>query len=577
MNENPVIPMGNSIDPTTLLKEIYNTTFDYGIFTFDLDAKITTWNVGAERIMGFSAEEMLGHDSMIIFTPEDQARGESAQEIHIAQVKGRAEDYRWHVRKDGSRFWADGVLTPIHDASGQHTGYLKILRDITDRKIAEAELHRVANCDKLTGLFNRYSFETHSTEMIALASRSGQPMALHLIDLDGFKQVNDNRGHHVGDILLKQAGERLQQVLRDSDYLARLGGDEFVVIQPTLTSVQASADLALKLNKELSRPFNIDGHQVQVSGSIGIAVCPDDASDLDQLLKKADLALYRAKKEGQGKFHFFTEKLDAATHKKSHDLAQLRQVIDRKEFWIAYQPKVAFSTGRTTGVEALLRCSSPTFSGYPMDLIVDLALEIGLMKNLSFWVLREACAQMRKWKDSGLPDLQMCVNLCSQDLTDPETPVYIDALIAEMALKPGDLEIELTERQALDVEKNGLSVLNALRSRGISIALDDFGTGYSALSYLRNLPVTAVKLDKSFLAGIPHDPQGSAVIKAIMDLSLALGLEVIAEGVETTEQAAFLKEYNCTALQGFLISKPLSATDMTAWLAAEGGNLGLNG
>jgi diguanylate cyclase (GGDEF)-like protein/PAS domain S-box-containing protein len=560
--------MDSSVDPASLLKEIYCSTFDYGIFTFDLDGKITTWNVGAERIIGFSSAEVIGQRNDIIFTVEDRARNEPQQEMRIAQTTGRAEDYRWHVRKDGSRFWADGVLTMLRDDAGQQTGYLKIFRDITDRKMAEAEIYRVANRDMLTGLANRYSFEAHSAELIAMASRSGQRLALQLIDLDRFKQVNDTLGHHAGDLLLQQAAQKMQEILRDSDFIARLGGDEFVVLQPNMPSMQAGANLAVKLLRVLSRPFEIAGHEVQVSGSIGIAICPDDADDLDQLLKKADLALYRAKNDGKGKYHYFTEKLDTAAHRKTVELAELRRAIERKNFWIEYQPEIAFPTGQTVGVEALLRCSSPAFAGYPIEDIVNLALDAGLMKNLSYWVLRESCAQMRKWKDDGLSGARICVNLCSQDLTDPETVNYIDTLIAEMRLQPADLEIELTERQALEVERNGLPVLNTLRSRGINIALDDFGTGYSALSYLKNLPVTAVKLDKSVLAGIPHDVNDCAVVKAIMDLSHALRLEVIAEGVETDEQAAFLNENHCTALQGFLFSRPLPAGDMTAWLLA---------
>ena len=213
-----------------------------------------------------------------------------------------------------------------------------------------------------------------------------------------------------------------------------------------------------------------------------------------------------------------------------------------------------------------MRCSSPAFSGYRIEDIIDLALDAGLMKNLSYWVLHETCMQLRKWKDSGLSNIRLCVNLCSQDLTDGETPGYIDALVSEMALQHSDLEIELTERQALDVEKHGVPVLNALRARGVSVALDDFGTGYSALSNLRNLPVTSVKLDRSFLVGIPQDDQGRAVIKAVIDLSQALGLEAIAEGVETDEQAAFLRENNCSGLQGYLVSRSMPADRMTAWL-----------
>jgi diguanylate cyclase (GGDEF)-like protein/PAS domain S-box-containing protein len=564
-----------SIDTVALLKEIYDSTYDYGIFTFDLGGKITTWNIGAERIMGFKADEMLGQNSAVIFTPEDRARQEPLQEMEIAKTTGRAEDYRWHLRQDGSRFWADGVLTAIHDAQGQHSGYLKIFRDMTDRKREEAQLHRLANSDILTGIGNRYAFEIHVAEMIAGSTRTHQPLALHMIDLDGFKQVNDSLGHHAGDVLLQQVAQRLKRNLRDNDFLARLGGDEFVVLQPNMPSLQAGVDFASRISQQLAQPFDVEGHPVQISGSIGIALCPQDATDPDQLMKKADLALYRAKKEDKGGFRYFTSRLDTEAHQKKRDIAALKEAIDGKQFWVAYQPQIAFSSGKTIAVEALLRSTHPVIGRYPMDAVVDLAVELGLMKNLSYWVLRQACMQLRQWKEQDLSSVKMCVNLCSQDMTDAETPGYIDALLTEMQLSPTDLEIEITERQALEIEKNGLSILQALRRRGIRIALDDFGTGYSALSYLRDLPVNAVKLDKSFLVGIPEHEQGATVVSAVMSLSHALELEIIAEGVETEAQFAFLQERRCDALQGFLVSEALTADDMTDWLAHAGANVNL--
>lgn len=558
--------MLTTIETSSLLAEIYRSTHDHAIFTTDLDGRITTWNMGAERITGFLPVEVIGQSITIIFTPEDRARGAPGQEMLIARTTGRAEDYRWHLRKDGSRFWADGVLTSIHDEHGQRTGYLKIFRDITDRKLAEAELNRVANSDMLTGLANRYAFDIHMEEMIVSAKRSEQSLALHLIDLDGFKQVNDGFGHHVGDLLLKQVAERMKSAFRDCDFLARLGGDEFVVLQPNMPSLHAGVDFAQRMSTELARPFAIDGHALQISGSIGIALCPQDATDGDLLLKRADLALYRAKTDGRGNFRYFTEKLDAQAHKRNRDVAALRYAVAHQEFWLAYQPQISFATGKMVGMEVLLRSSNPVIAGYSMESVVDLAVQEGLMKQLSYWVLRQACGQFRQWK---WPAVKLCINLCSQDLTDAETPSYIDSVMLETGLQCSDLEIELTERQALEVEQKGIPILQQLRDRGIRITLDDFGTGYSALGYLRNLPITAVKLDKSFLVGIPHSKQACAVVKAVIDMSLALDLEVIAEGVETSDQFGYLDAHGCHVLQGFLVSKPLSAHDMSLWLATE--------
>jgi len=555
------------LDPKVLVSNIYRTTLDYGILTSDLDGKVTSWNMGAERITGFLQNEVMGNDNSIIFTPEDLARNEALQEI--ARLKGRVEDYRWHVRKDGSRFWAEGVLTPLMDASDRHIGYLRIFRDITCRKTAEEEIYRAAQTDRLTGVANRHAVERQAQEAIALALRSGMLMALHLVDLDRFKQINDSFGHYAGDLVLAQAAIRMQEVMHAGDFLGRLGGDEFVILQQGKTSVQTTAELADRLIEVLSQPFSVGEHKVQIGASIGIAVCPQDAIDLDQLLKKADLALSRAKGEGKGQYHYFSKQIDAIAHQKSLDLTAMRLAVEGNEFWIAYQPRVEAETGNALALEALLRCANPLFKGYSIERLVDLAMEAGLMKTLSMWVLEEACRQLRKWKDLDLIGLKICVNLSSEDLTDPELPTFIDGVLERADLQGSDLEIEITERQAVDVEIHGVNVLHALRSRGISVDIDDFGTGYSALSYLRNLPVTGVKLDKSFLVGVPGQAQGCSVVKAVMDLSRALNLEVVAEGVETDEQADFLRSNHCNTLQGFLLSKPLSADDMTSWLLAK--------
>ncbi len=558
--------MNNLLEPASLLKGIYDSALDYGIFTIDNEGKVTTWNSGATLITGFSAAEMTGQDFALIFTPEDNENGVSRREMHMATATGRAADYRWHMRKNGTRFWADGVLTPIHDDAESQIGYLKILRDITEKKLAEAEILRLATFDNLTGLANRHAFNERFASMAARALRIEQPMALHLIDLDHFKQVNDTLGHRIGDELLAQAAKRMRDVLRDSDFIARLGGDEFVLLQPDMPSAQAGADLANRLLGVLSRPFNIDSHDIQIGCSIGIAVCPNDAKSPDELLTKADLALYRAKEEGRGGFHYFTDNLDAEAHKRSRDHSELRHAVELQQFKLEYQPKVACADGHTVGLEALLRCTNPVLSSYPIEEIIDLAIEVNLIQKITIWVLQEACAQMRRWKNMGLSQLHVCVNLCSKDLIDSKITAWINSTINEYGLQPHNIEIELTERQAIDVEKGGTAILATLHLQGIHIALDDFGTGFSALSCLRNLPIDSLKLDKNFLSNIPDDPDGCAVARAVIDLAHALGLEVIAEGVETNEQVEFLKQTGCNLLQGFLICKPLPPEHMTSWL-----------
>lgn len=354
-----MITISTALNRHAILTSIYEATTDYGLLTLDLTGHVTSLNAGAERILGYRSREILDQHYRIMFTPEDLAKGEPELEMHIAKIKERADDYRLHPHKDGSRFWATGVMTLIRDESGAHIGYLKVFRDISDVKRAETEMYRAAYTDLLTGLANRLALETVSQEKIAIALRSGQPVAVHLIDLDGFKQVNDTLGHHAGDALLRQGASRMQRVLRDSDFVARLGGDQFVVFQSSMTALHAAAELATKLINVLSQPFEIDGRAVRISASIGLAMCPNDSDDLDQLLKKADLALYRAKKDGKGRYHYFTKSLDEIVHKREQEIGDLKHAVQRNEFWLLYQPKISLHTRRIIGIEALLRCAHP--------------------------------------------------------------------------------------------------------------------------------------------------------------------------------------------------------------------------
>jgi diguanylate cyclase (GGDEF)-like protein/PAS domain S-box-containing protein len=560
------ITMSGYQDASTLLNSIYSSVTDFAIFTVDNDGLITSWNVGAERVLGYSDSEVIGQHVALFFTPEDRASGQPTLEIDTANRCGRAADYRWHQRKDGSRFWADGVLTILRNQNGEADGYLKIMKDITDKKRAEEKMEQLATVDSLTGLANRSSFDVRLAEMMSLVSRSQQLMILHLLDLDFFKQVNDTLGHHGGDMLLKMVAERMRHATRDGDLLARLGGDEFAIVQMNLPFPEAGGYLAEKLLHALVQPFDIEGHEILISGSMGLALCPTDVATPEELRKKADLALYRAKNLGRNCFHYFTDQLDAVAHKKSLDLVELRLAVEHQQFWLEYQPKVAVNSGQTLGLEALLRCSNPRLANYPVDDLVTLASEAGLIQKIGLWVIREACSQLRYWKNLGLTDLKVCVNVSSRELSNPKAAKDVLHILDVCGLHPQDLEIEITERQAMEVEKSGLNTLLEMRSQGIQIVLDDFGTGYSALSYLTNLPVTALKLDKSFLHGVPEDAQRSAVARLVIELARTLHLEVVAEGVESESQMEFFRREQCTAIQGFYFSKPLPQDEITEWL-----------
>lgn len=559
----------NMISPSNILQQIYGTVTDFAIMTFDPDGRVTSWSAGAAALFGYTAEEITGAPSATMFTPEDIAKNEPQKERETAARDARAADYRWHTRKDGSRFWADGVLTPIRNADNELIGYLKILRDITDRKLADDEIARMAAVDLLTGLANRAAFDQRRREMICLANRTNQVLLLLLIDLDRFKDVNDTLGHHAGDLLLQETGARIREASRESDIAARLGGDEFALLMLNPRSPAAGGALADKLLLALAKPFMIEGREARISASIGIAVCPSDATTSDDLMKKADLALYRSKSDGRNCYHYFTKDLDDAAHRRNREQLALRQAEQAKAFILEYQPIIDCKSGRTISMEALIRFPGTMLASYPVDYVIDLAKEIGLIVDIGTWVFREACSRLSDWRAAGVRDVRMAINTCANELLRPEYLQQIENAINEFNLTPADIEIELTEREAIEVERNGNNVLHALRAKGYTLALDDFGTGYSSLSYLRSLPVTALKLDKSFLRDVPGVDDANAVTRTVVALARDLRLAVTAEGVEKQEQADFLLDAECTTFQGFLFSTPLTADDALAWLIDE--------
>jgi diguanylate cyclase (GGDEF)-like protein/PAS domain S-box-containing protein len=556
----------NTISPSTILEQIYGTVTDFGIMTLGPDGRVTSWSAGAEAMFGYTADEIMGAPSAKTFTPEDVAKNEPQKEIAAAAQFSRAADYRWHVRKDGSRFWADGVLTPIRNGDDELIGYLKILRDITERKLADDETSRMATVDILTGLANRAAFDRRRKEMISLATRTRQVLLLLLIDLDRFKDVNDTLGHHAGDLLLRETGARIREVSRESDLAARLGGDEFALLLLNPPSPASGGALAEKLLAALEKPFMLEGREARISASIGIAVCPGDAATSDDLMKKADLALYRSKGDGRNCYHYFTKDLDEAAHRRNREQLALRQIEKSKAFTLEYQPIIDCKSGRTISMEALIRFPETMLASYPVDYVIELAKEIGLIVGIGSWVFREACSRLSGWRAAGVDNVRMAVNTCANELLRPEYLQNIDAAVREFHLKPNDIEIELTEREAIEVERNGNNILHALRARGFTLTLDDFGTGYSSLSYLRTLPVTALKLDKSFLRDVPGVDDANAVTRTVVALARDLRLSVTAEGVENQAQADFLLDAQCTTFQGFLFSTPLRADEALAWL-----------
>ena len=572
MDDVPASGVDPAQERSGLLDAILVSAKHYGIVVMDPRGNIRTWNSGAENIFGYKGAEIIGRPVSTLFTLDDQEHGVPERELETARRKGRADDIRWHRRRDGTSFWADGVMTPIFGPSGELEGYVKILRDATEQRETEMEVARLARVDPLTGLANRAEFDDRLRDMTAAAARHGQLLILQLVDLDRFKQVNDRFGHHVGDLVLREAAQRMRREVRETDLVARVGGDEFVVLQPDATSPEVGATVAEKLVAALSQPYHVDGIDVGIGVSIGISVYPQDAADRDQLLRKADLALYQVKDGDRNGYHYFTQELDDKAHKRARDLEAIHRAVRDRMFAVHYQPEVDLHGEQVRAMEALLRCTEPLLSGYPIEYVIGLAMESNIMEQLSLWMLSEAATQLRKWEASGLPHLKLCINLCAPVLEDAQLPGKICTVLAHAGLNPADLEVEITERELFDSGERGRAILGKLRSSGITVAIDDFGTGYSSLSYLNDLPVDVVKLDKSFLRDIPASPQARTVAGAVVDLVRGLDLQIVVEGVETAEQAEFFQQQSAHGfMQGHFFSRPLPAPQMTAWLTARAG------
>jgi diguanylate cyclase (GGDEF)-like protein/PAS domain S-box-containing protein len=554
------------IDSSLVFRQIYCSLVDFALVTLDLDGGITGWNKGAEIIFGYAESDVLGTSADRLYTAEDRAIGVPAQERRIAQLAGRSGDFRWHLRRDGSRFWSDGILTPILNDAGAPAGFMKILRDVTASKLANDKIEQLASFDILTGVANRISFDTRLAEMLSLAERGHQLLNLFAIDLDRFKEVNDQFGHGAGDALLKQAAQRLKHVIREGDVIARIGGDEFALLQLNPPSPACAADLAGKLIEALQTPFDLEGHDVQVSGSIGIAVYPDDATSAHDLRIKADLALYQAKKSGRNCFHYFTDELDDAVRQRNLDKMELRQLVAESNYRLEYQPIVRAGTGATIAMEALIRFPGPRLSTRTVDYTIDLAREIGVIAAIGTWVLRQACMQLKEWRSDGVCTIRIAINTCARELIEPAYVHTLEATLAELGLDPGSIEIELTEREAIELNSSNPAILAGLHNKGFIIVLDDFGTGYSSLSYLRGLPIDMIKLDRSFVLDTPSTPDANKVVTAVISLAHALHLEVTAEGVETQEQADFLQRSHCQSLQGYLFARSMHPDAATHWL-----------
>ncbi len=477
---------------------------------------------------------------------------------------GMEEKETW---PDGHETWVLTTKVPLKELDGRVVGTMGISRDITDRKEAELRIRYMALHDALTGLPNRSLLEDRLGQAIAFACRNQKRVAVFMLDLDHFKNVNDSYGHYLGDRLLEAVSIRLRECLRASDIVARHGGDEFVVALPAVEPGRDIERVARKLLGGLSEPFQIDGHNLRIGASVGICEYPAHGENPRDLLQAADTAMYEAKKRGRGSCCRFTPDLTDATRRRLKMEFDLRHALEREEFVLYYQPLVSTTTGKITAMEALLRWRHAEEGIISPNLFIPQAEEMGLMVPIGRWVLKTACAQNAAWQRQGLPPVRMLVNLSANQFYRNNIVGDVESALSESGLDPRWLELELTELVMLDDTNSTDRIMRRLKKIGVSLSLDDFGTGWSSLSYLRRFPIDRIKIDRSFLRDLASQPAAEAVVRTIINLGRDLGLDCVAEGVETPDQLNYFRQQNCKEVQGFLYSPALPEAECSALLS----------
>ncbi|MDO9188890.1 MAG: EAL domain-containing protein, partial [Sulfurimicrobium sp.] len=458
------------------------------------------------------------------------------------------------------------VITAHKDEKGKVIFLASIMRDISERKQFENQLSHMTQFDSLTGLPNRLLFQDRLELAIAHAHRSTEKVGVMLVDLDRFKNVNDTLGHTAGDILLHEVASRLRECARQEDTVARFGADEFTLILPCLAQAEDAVLVAQKIGKALASPFIVREQEIFITASIGIAVYPDDEQTVDGLVKDADAAMYQAKSQGRNSYHFYTPDLN---HRALERLAMensLRHALERDELELHYQPRISLETGRITGIEALLRWNHPDRGLIPPARFIPIAEETGLIVPIGEWVLHTACTQNKAWQNAGIAPINVAVNLSVRQFTEPGLLEMVDAALKKSGLDARYLDLELTESLLMQDHVNTQVILSGFKQRGILIAMDDFGTGFSSLSYLKRFPIDQLKIDQSFVRGISTDTNDAAIVTAIIAMAHSLNIQVVAEGVETAEQLAFLRAHECEEMQGYFFSRPLPAKELEALL-----------
>ncbi|HEX8407147.1 MAG TPA: EAL domain-containing protein [Duganella sp.] len=547
-----------------LASQVFEATQDAIVVT-DREARIVATNPAFTQISGYEAAEVVGRNVLMLHAGEEDAAA-FEQMLQAVLKTGLWSGEILARRKNGDTY--PGLLSAsvVRDGAGEVMNHVAVFMDITERKAEQHLIDFLSNHDALTGLPNRLVARQRFDKTLAAARREGRCVAVMCLDMDRFKSINDSYGHDVGDKALQVISRFLTDCVGEGDTVTRQGGDEFQVIVADDAQLSATMALAQKILAGLRKELVIDGQQITVTSSIGIAVSLTDGDSFDELVRNADTALFRAKQIGRDNYALFTERMDAEIRDKLAIQGQLRGAIARGEFEVHYQPQMCLKTGVMAGAEALLRWHNAVLGRVPPNRFIPLAEEYGLVNSIGEWVLDSVCAQIKVWQDAGLGDIKVAVNLAAGQFANDATVPYVESTLRKFGIAPACLGLEITEGTVMGDPNKAVAALRKLKDIGVSISLDDFGTGYSSLSYLKRFPIDVLKIDKSFVDDVTTNANDAAIALSVISLAHNLNMRVIAEGVETREQVRFLTERGCDEMQGYFFSQPLNAEAFTALL-----------
>lgn len=535
----------------------------------DVSGNITFLNLVAEDMSGCSWQEAVGRPMAETLRIVDATSRETIANPMAIATANRSVCLPSNcvlIRHDGVEIPIEDSGSTIYHRGEQAAGAVIVFHDVSAVRAMSLELTYSAQHDFLTGLPNRLLLNDRIHQAIALASRHQKQVAVLFLDLDGFKHINDSLGHPMGDKLLQSIAKRLVNCVRASDTVSRQGGDEFVVLFSEADQWEDIAIAARRMLHAVAEVHSVEQHDLHVTASIGVSVFPDDGLDAETLIKNADTAMYQAKENGRQNCQFFKPEMNARAVERQSIEESLRHALERKEFVLHYQPKVNLTTGAITGAEALIRWTHPIRGLVSPDQFIPIAEDCGLILPIGHWALREACQQARTWVDAGLPSTAMAVNVSSMELQQENFLGGLFSILDETGLDPRFLELELTESVLMEHSESVASILQTLREKGVQVAVDDFGTGYSSLSYLRKFPVDALKIDQSFVSHISTAGDNASIVTAVISMARSLKLRVVAEGVETVEELAFLQTHQCDEGQGFYFGRPVPPDQFAALL-----------